>query len=220
MRKMVKELGKKENKGEADVASLHPRLRSVLEAINTVPSAKKALRDLRNAGCDEKAVARDLFYYCGGTQAEVAAGLKVARSWKAELTSAANRLNKDADLVERMIRRLRPMMEIHGETLPANLREFATILSIASKSWKKSTRSVESGRNQHLVYLIYLVKAATGHKHYLEIAKLVSAVRKEIKPDYIALADALRKKVTRYEKDISCFELEQAAYAEYEHWRA
>lgn len=186
-----------------------PALQSVLQVINSDPGAKRALGRLLQEGCDREAVITLVYHYCHGANPNEAKGrLKSARNSLKRWRELSERLRGDADEIERTIRELaeKPVMELHyrEEHHPAKtVREFAHELAIVCRNLRPGLNP-RSGRNEVLVYLCCLVKAATTKEHYQEIAALI-AVMKGTKMITVTArekaADAVRNRVARYQKE-------------------
>jgi hypothetical protein len=73
------------------------------------------------------------------------------------------------------------------------------IQDIANKAVKRHASLRTSGRDHHFVFLVGLIKDATGREHYKELADLVSTIRRAYDPTYkqTDTAETLRKLVYR-----------------------
>lgn len=178
-----------------------PDLQSALDAIQSDPRAKKALRTLTEAGCDQDALVVNLFLYCGGDSTQVKMALKSGRHFTKRLNDLATQLAKDAKEVERMLGQLKDAgYAIYGfHPMYEKMNEFAEFLTSLHGSFRLGTAQ-KSGRNKHLIYLVSLVRAATDEPHYKKLAALVGAVKGAASFNEVKAADALRNVVNRHRK--------------------
>jgi hypothetical protein len=173
----------------------------VLDAIQSIPLAKKALRTLTEAGCDQDALVVNLFLYCGGDPKRIKMALRSARHFAERLNDLATQLAKDAKEVERMLDELKDAgYEIYGfHPMYEKMNKFAEIMVDLYRDFRQGTTQ-KSGRNKHLIYLASLVRAATDDPHYKELAALVGAVKGDASFNEVKAADALRNVVNRHRK--------------------
>jgi hypothetical protein len=215
---------KEEKKGIAATVGLHPRVQSMLDAINEVPEAREALRSLVRNGCDRSVILTNLFFYCGGTAEELRVGLKNALDFRDRLGWVSNRLVEDAAWVEEMTEKcIKYRTPIYGlSDLPATLRSFAEMLSTVGTAYRRGLKNVRlgnkdtrkgkersksrmnptAGRTQHLVYLAYYVKGLGDlprSRHFQLLARLVAAVLNDQRP-ILRVADGLRNAVAAFVK--------------------
>jgi hypothetical protein len=124
------------------------------------------------------------------------------RKLSGTLRDTADQVERTIDEVRKQgIARLHYPKSHHPATV---MREFATFLGAFQKGLRPVTTH-KSGGNEILVRLCYLVKAATGRRHYQEIAAIISVFEQrkvETKLDLKGLADAIRNRVARYGKEI------------------
>jgi hypothetical protein len=205
MEKLEKE-DKKENKtvGVEPMPVRVPTFQDLLQVIqsNSNASAKKALETLVKRGCDQNTVIELVYLYCRGaspneTKKALKAGPESLKRW----TKLCERLLEDADQIESVIAEL-DQKRLATSYYPENhhpaeeVREFAHYLAALGGSLKAGV-TAKSGSNETLVYLCYLVKAATGREHYPKIAALIRAFQQSEK-HLDQGADAIRNRVTRY----------------------
>jgi len=195
---------------------------SLVEAtLRTIQSNRRAwegLKDLVHAGCNPAVVLHEIGFYCGTGDA----GFwdKEAKWARGQLTKIATRLTRDADILGRIV--LGFMEEsadqyegaIHA---PIVLRQIAKSLERVLTTLKKHTHG-KTGTTKHLVYLSYHIKAATNHRHVIEIARLVAAVdpaRYDTSPTLANFSEAIRKEIRRHEKQHEELFREERATIEY-----
>jgi hypothetical protein len=210
-------------KGHRNVAHVSPDLQFVLDAIQSDPIAKKALRTLTEAGCDQNALILNLFLYYGGNATQVKKSLRGARYSLERLSKLATQLEKDASEIKEVLADLRTEgIKIYGfDLLPERLRSFADILPRMRRA-RQRVAVREQEMTGYLVYLVCLIRGVTGHPHYNELAALSDAVKPRIDCTVVQLADAIRNTVNRYRKshsaDFEMFALESEK--EVSGWRA
>jgi hypothetical protein len=200
---------------EGNVPTSHPRLRSALVAIKSVPEAKKALQALTDAGFDELTLVTILYYYCGGTEDEALARLRAARKFRDQLDRISSQLIQDADWVERLVEQCEEHgVRIYGpgvKELSPTMMRVADMLSTVALAYKKGLKNVRmgrkgkanisAGRSAYLVYLVHLISGGEPRaRHYAQLARLVAAVRRDSNQNYIKIADALRQAVARFKE--------------------
>jgi len=204
-------------------------LETILNKINSKPSAKQALRRLVQEGCDENVVIALVYEFCRGENAEEAKQVvDSAKNCVQRWTKLAKGLLDDAGQIDFTIRELAEKRVLNlyypeGDDPATVLRDFAETLKIHCKHLK-SGLTLKSGRTGHLVYLCYLVKAATGEEHYPEIALLIAVLKGRTigaAKEKNKAADAIRKIVARFEKKskTSAPHLRTEAEDDVVHWK-
>jgi hypothetical protein len=205
----VEKKEKKENEelGAEPVSKKGPTLQSLLRVIqsNADATARKALEKLVKKGCDQNRIIELVYHYCrGASPNETKAAVKAAGNSVKRWEALCERLREDADQIERTIAEL-DKKGIARSHYPPNqhpaesAREFADHLAAFCQSLKPRV-NLKSGSTETLVYLCYLVKAATKGTQYPKIAALIRAFQQSEKP-VAKVADAIRSRVNRFEKE-------------------
>ena len=180
------------------------KFEEVLQLINSDISARLALKTLVAEGCDQNRIVYFVYVYCrGASPDEAERTLRSARTMLKRWKRLSEKLREDAAEVERTLEEaIQKKIGEFGypkDQHPATvMREFGDLLEKLQRNLGPVVNP-KSGRNETLAYLCYLVKAATGREHYREIAVLIN-VFKQSGQDDIRLSDAIRNRVTRYEK--------------------
>jgi hypothetical protein len=110
-------------------------------------------------------------------------------------------------------------------TLPTSMRDFGEMLLILAKSYEKGLKNIRiggkerrganrikgekqelnisAGRTQWLLYLAYLIGGdkGPGISHYLQIARLVAAVRGDREPVYTTIAQTLQHAARKFQEE-------------------
>ena len=196
--------------GKVTPVKLRKFLQEALDAINKDPVATKALRTLREIGCDQKYLLELLHAYCGGTREQSAKWMKLAREFRDRLKRDADRLRKSAELIDGIKKgTYEPMADTRyhepGDTA-GDVRFLAELLAAEAKGYDENLKGarpnrkgiISSGRTSNLEELVMLIEVSkVSGNPYLLIAPLVAAVRKDVERNYAKLSDRLRKAVER-----------------------
>jgi len=217
---------KEEKEGEDVSRTLSPGVEAMLGIVNKSPDASKALRQLVKAGCDRDKLLTALYWYCGDLSGEVVDGkpiegpgglkitieavLKDARNFAKRLGDVSNQLKRVPGEVERLLVELQEKANIRyhdpqTQNLPSLSRAFADHLDRYRRGLQKSIREMRvgkdgtrvGGRKEYLFYLWCLVFDVTDEPYPL-IARLVAAVERQESPNYVQLANTLRRSVDRF----------------------
>ena len=192
------------------------KFEEVLQLINSDITVRLALKTLVEEGCDQNRIVYFVYVYCrGGSPDEADRTLESARYFVNRWKKLSEKLREDAGEVELALKQVAEMQigkfdYLEDQTPASVMRKFADLLEKLQKSLRPVVNP-KSGRNETLAYLCYLVEAATGKKHYREIAVLIDTFHKEAAEAYKKkldeedyekkLADNVRNRVNRYEKD-------------------
>lgn len=175
-------------------------------------SARNALRKLIGRGCEEKAILRDLYLFCGGEPAKTKRVKKTIACHKKNIGRIAETLREAAAGINYADNHISEVgIKCHFTPDSTNLLNYAKLLQRLHDRVLPPKKRL-SGRDQHLAYLARTIEAVTGREHYQELADLVSAIELVYDPKLKKLrgAGALRKLVDRTPLDSdSVFELQE-----------
>lgn len=175
-------------------------------------SARNALRKLIRRGCDERAILRDLYLFCGGEPAKLKRVKRALAYQKKNIGKIAETLREAAAGIEYAEKHISEAgVECHFTPDTKNLLAYANLLYRLHERVLPPKKRL-SGRDQHLAYLARTIEAVTGRAHYRDLADLVSAIEIAYDPKLKKLrgAGALRKLVDRTLLDSdSIFELQE-----------
>jgi hypothetical protein len=194
-----------------------------LRSIEAVKKPREALQNLTAAGCDQTAILKNLYAYCGpiplARGGKVDVGLRDAREFTPRLGALVKRLKEDADDFERVVNELQ---EYAGMTIrlrfAEEVRSKAKFLEVFYEQFRKGRPAI-SRRNRHLFYLGELVLASTGSPHYEDLAELVSAVQSG--KSKMPTRASIYRKVSRFRQTESFLasQLKEEAEAEVDEWK-
>lgn len=190
--------------------------------------ASQALRDLHKQGLDIESVLNGLFLFCGGSAEEAREGLATAKESRDRFINCADRAEQLANEMERNRPEMEALLGYQRHTLddlPALLRDEAdwirrivraTVgpylddvrMGGKTKRGKKageapleSKVNITAGRDQHLVYLAYLV--GLGEEPTTDdlvlLASLIRVLLKDENPPSL-MVDRLRHKLYRFSR--------------------
>lgn len=182
-------------------------LEDTLDVIQSDPQACEALKVLTKAGCNLAVLLQEIYLYCGGASEDIKIWRKQVRYTMNQLQAISTRLAHDANIVAKIAKEdLDDEYEPYASAfrIPAHLQEQAKTLAEVRAALGRHTHG-KTGRNKHLVFLSYHVKAATNHEYYQQIARVVASVRGSTAYNVIQLADAIRKTIKRCEKGDKLF---------------
>lgn len=178
--------------------------------------ATNALRKLTERGCQEEAILRDLYLFCGAEPQKMKKVRQTLAFQKKRIRSIAETLRQvatDIDYAEKRILELGIKCYFTPDT--DNLLTYAKLLQRIHDRVMPPKKRL-SGRDQHFAYLARTVEAITGRKHYRELADLVNAVERGYNPKPLKLRgeQALRKLVDRTPLDSdSMFEIKELRHS-------
>jgi hypothetical protein len=168
--------------------------------------ARSALSKLMAAGCEERAILQNLYLFCGGDP-QAMKDLRIQMDF-ANLKKQILRIAALLESVPSEIQTANKLLTDLGITLyftpdSSSLQQFTKLLKqVGQRVLKDLAYGRVSGRDQHLVYLCWMITAATGRPHYQEIADLVASTERfyNPKPAEIVTADLIRKRVRNYKE--------------------
>ena len=203
---------------------LPAELAEVVKKISEINAAKRALKGLVAAGCNERAILECLYRYCCGTPEEVAGAIRSELHFRKRLSTLADEFRHTADNIVGMISALKDRgWTTYGfDEVPHQLKKFARLLDARHKAYSAKLRK-DTSLTQELVYLAYLIKERTGAWHYFDIGAMVSAIRGTAKTSNLKrLEENTGKTIQRFIKDHAEFaeELEAMAVDEVHEWTA
>lgn len=221
---------------------MREELNELQRLIDNNGDASEALRELKRCGLDTEVVLEDLFLFCGGTAEEVRAQLEEDKRFRDELLDLETQLKRLAGRVRRIVPKIEEHLPIQvhvprkdnlSQRLRAGAHFYRGLVAAFYAPYLKNVRiggkedrkaNITSGRDHHLLHLIYLVSKAKKPKpqhrvknpileHYMLVARLVAAVMGD-KRDLNRISDSLRKKFERFaskgsEKDRQRLELDK-----------
>jgi hypothetical protein len=92
---------------------------------------------------------------------------------------------------------------VHFSPDTSSFQQFVKVLKqLGQRVLKDLAYGRVSGRDQHLVYLCWMITAATGRPHYREVADLVTSTKLLYEPNSteVATVDLIRKRIRNHEK--------------------